>query len=47
LPGSSWNFDGDPLGLMVYTAANADQALEEPDRFDTEWGARYPATVKA
>jgi len=31
----------------IYTAANADAALEEFERFDTEWGARYPATVAA
>ena len=31
----------------IYTAANADAALEELDRFDVEWGARYPATVQA
>ena len=31
----------------IYTAANADQALEQLDRFDSEWGQRYPATVKA
>jgi transposase-like protein len=31
----------------VYTAANADAALAELERFDTEWGARYPATVAA
>jgi putative transposase len=31
----------------IYTAANADAALEELDRFDAEWGQRYPATVKA
>ena len=24
----------------VYTAANADQALEELDRFDDQWGGR-------
>jgi putative transposase len=31
----------------IYTAPNADAALEELDRFDAEWGARYPATVQA
>src|SRR5215210_3401390 len=31
----------------IYTAANADQPLIELDRFDSEWGARYPATVRA
>lgn len=31
----------------IYTAANAEQALEELDRFDAEWGARYPACVQA
>jgi putative transposase len=31
----------------IYTAANADQALAELDRFDSEWGQRYPATVQA
>jgi putative transposase len=31
----------------IYTAANADAALEELERFDSEWGARYPATVQA
>jgi putative transposase len=31
----------------IYTAPNADQALIELERFDTEWGARYPATVRA
>jgi putative transposase len=31
----------------IYTAPNADAALEELDRFDAEWGARYPATVGA
>jgi putative transposase len=31
----------------IYTAANADAALGELDRFDAEWGARYPATVQA
>jgi putative transposase len=31
----------------IYTAANADQALSELERFDSEWGARYPATVRA
>jgi putative transposase len=31
----------------IYTAANADQALAELERFDSEWGQRYPATVNA
>jgi putative transposase len=31
----------------IYTAANADQALSELERFDSEWGQRYPATVRA
>jgi putative transposase len=31
----------------IYTAANAEHALEELDRFQTEWGARYPACVQA
>jgi putative transposase len=31
----------------IYTAANADDALAELDRFDAEWGARYPAAVQA
>jgi putative transposase len=31
----------------IYTAANADQALIELERFDGEWGGRYPATVRA
>src|SRR3954464_72813 len=31
----------------IYTAANADQALCELERFDSEWGGRYPATVNA
>src|SRR3954453_3266197 len=31
----------------IYTAANADAALTELERFDTEWGQRYPATVRA
>src|SRR4051812_32081386 len=31
----------------IYTAANADEALAELDRFDAEWGPRYPATVGA
>ena len=26
----------------IYTAANADEALTELERFDTEWGAAYP-----
>jgi transposase-like protein len=31
----------------IYTAANADEALVELERFDREWGPRYPATVRA
>src|SRR3954464_9229930 len=31
----------------IYTAANADHALEQLDHFDDEWGGRYPATVQA
>jgi putative transposase len=31
----------------IYTAANADAALAELERFDSQWGARYPATVAA
>jgi putative transposase len=31
----------------IYTAPNADAALDELDRFDAEWGDRYPATVQA
>jgi transposase-like protein len=31
----------------IYTAANADHALAELERFDEQWGARYPATVRA
>jgi putative transposase len=31
----------------IYTAANADQAMVELERFDSEWGQRYPATVMA
>src|SRR3954471_23840590 len=31
----------------IYTAANAEQALHELDRFDGDWGARYPAAVQA
>jgi putative transposase len=31
----------------IYTAANADEALVELERFDSEWGQRYPATVQA
>ena len=31
----------------IYTAANADHAMGELERFDTDWGARYPATVQA
>jgi putative transposase len=31
----------------IYTAPNADAALDELERFDAEWGARYPPTVAA
>ena len=31
----------------IYTAANADQALVELERFDEAWGQRYPAAVRA
>jgi putative transposase len=31
----------------VYTAANADHALEELERFDQAWGARYPMIAQA
>jgi putative transposase len=31
----------------IYTAPNADAALEQFERFGTEWGQRYPATVGA
>jgi putative transposase len=31
----------------IYTAENADQALVELERFDSEWGERYAATVRA
>lgn len=31
----------------IYTAENADAALVELERFDDEWGQRYPATVMA
>jgi putative transposase len=31
----------------IYTAPNADAALLELERFDSEWGERYPATVNA
>jgi putative transposase len=31
----------------IYGAANADTALVELERFDADWGARYPATVRA
>jgi putative transposase len=31
----------------IYTAENADAALVELERFQSEWGARYPATVRA
>jgi putative transposase len=31
----------------IYTAPNADAALVELERFDAEWGGRYPPTVNA
>jgi putative transposase len=31
----------------IYTAANAEDALIELDRFEAEWGGRYPACVQA
>src|SRR4051812_47871913 len=31
----------------IYTAANADQAAVELERFDSDWGQRYPAAVRA
>jgi putative transposase len=31
----------------IYTAPNAETALVELERFDAEWGERYPATVNA
>jgi transposase-like protein len=31
----------------IYNAANADQAAVELERFDSQWGQRYPATVRA
>jgi putative transposase len=31
----------------IYTAANADQALIELERFDERWGARYPMITQA
>jgi putative transposase len=31
----------------IYTAANADDALNELERFDAEWGAQYPMIAKA
>lgn len=31
----------------IYTAANAEDALAALERFDEEWGARYPACVQA
>ena len=31
----------------IYTAPNADAALDELDAFEHEWGERYPATVQA
>jgi len=30
----------------IYSAENADAALVELERFDAEWGQRYPATVR-
>src|SRR5215204_5687204 len=31
----------------VYTAANADEALAQLDRFDDQWGGRYPMITQA
>jgi len=31
----------------IYTAANADDALIELERFEAEWGTRYPPTAQA
>src|SRR5579884_49618 len=31
----------------IYTAPNAEAALQELDRFEAEWGARHPACVQA
>src|SRR5215210_5671061 len=31
----------------IYTAPDAEAALSELERFDSEWGERYPATVNA
>jgi putative transposase len=31
----------------IYNAPNGDAALVELERFDSEWGQRYPATVRA
>jgi putative transposase len=31
----------------IYTAPNAETALAELERFDADWGQRYPATVNA
>jgi transposase-like protein len=31
----------------IYTAPNAEAAADELDRFEAEWGARYPPTVAA
>lgn len=31
----------------IYTAANAEAALAELERFDEQWGGRYPATVRS
>jgi transposase-like protein len=31
----------------IYTAENADAALAELERFDSQWGQRYPAAVRA
>jgi hypothetical protein len=31
----------------IYTAVNADAALEELERFDDQWGARYPMIAES
>ena len=31
----------------IYTAPNADAALEELERFDRQWGGRYPMIAQA
>ena len=31
----------------IYTAANADEALIELERFEAEWSTRYPPTAQA